>query len=526
MNFYKAAALALDHLDKHQGSVKGSLSAAGIKASGSEAKRILALIIETLKYRPVLQQLLDIVPIRSLEKATFPLKTPLGAPTSQSLLLVILHDLLFSTRNRIEASDKWPPKPAIMRHQARLKAELVRIQIKQGKTEKKDLAKTAGDHDVVRYIRFNPNAGKSMEELLSHLEKKGFERLEEPVYPIPEGKYFADPHLPDELLAFSGSTSWWVKDEWYQGGGIILQDKASCMPARVLMEGWVEGEGECLDATAAPGNKTSFVSALMNNKGKIHAFERSPARFKTLEKMLAKAHCSNVEAQRADFTDSDPQNKNFENVTRILLDPSCSGSGIVNRLDYLVEDDTEESDSKTERLEKLAGFQLQMIIHAFKFPSARRIVYSTCSIHAEEDERVVMLALQTSIAKQRGWTLAKRESVLPTWERRGRPEEMGGDEALANNVIRCLAQDKTNGFFVSCFVRPTDACSLKRPLGRDDESETDGVGEMEEGVLVKKAKTMAQTKRVRRKKMQQKAKAKQRQDREKHVSSTVSSSSM
>ena len=43
MNFYKSAALALDHLDKHQGSVKGSLSAAGIKTnSGGEAKRVLA----------------------------------------------------------------------------------------------------------------------------------------------------------------------------------------------------------------------------------------------------------------------------------------------------------------------------------------------------------------------------------------------------------------------------------------------------------------------------------------------------
>lgn len=42
MNFYKSAALALDHLEKHQGSVKGSLSAAGIQGTGGETKRILA----------------------------------------------------------------------------------------------------------------------------------------------------------------------------------------------------------------------------------------------------------------------------------------------------------------------------------------------------------------------------------------------------------------------------------------------------------------------------------------------------
>jgi putative methyltransferase len=42
MNFYKSAALALDHLEKNQGSVKGSLAAAGVKATPGEAKRILA----------------------------------------------------------------------------------------------------------------------------------------------------------------------------------------------------------------------------------------------------------------------------------------------------------------------------------------------------------------------------------------------------------------------------------------------------------------------------------------------------
>ena len=64
-----------------------------------------------------------------------------------------------------------------------------------------------------------------------------------------------------------------------------------------------------------------------------------------------------------------------------LLDPSCSGSGIVNRLDYLVDqgefrefsrweltacpDVDEEADAKSDRLEKLAAFQLSMILHAF-----------------------------------------------------------------------------------------------------------------------------------------------------------------
>ncbi|WVQ68080.1 uncharacterized protein L199_006286 [Kwoniella botswanensis] len=465
MNFYKSAALALDHLDKNQGSVKGSLAAAGIKSTPGEGKRILALIIETLKYKPILLQLLSIVPIQSLEKLTFPKKSPRRAPSSQSLILVILHDLLFSPKRKIEASDLWPPKQSILKYQTRLKAELVKIQIKSGKSRITDLAKSSSTTDAIRYIRYNPNSGKSLQGLYKELERLGFNRLQEPKYPLGEKEYFLDTHLNDVLLCFHGSTNWWNDNDWYTDGGIILQDKASCMPAKVLMWDWKDDEGECIDATAAPGNKTSYVSALMNNQGRLHAFERSPNRYKTLTRMLEKAHCKNVIAQRADFLESDPEDKQYKKVTRILLDPSCSGSGIVNRLDYLLEDDVEESDSKTERLEKLASFQLQMILHAFKFQSAKRIVYSTCSIHPEEDERVVTSALQSKIAKEKGWKLAPRSQVIPTWERRGREDEMAGDKELAQGVIRCLPEDRTNGFFVSCFVRDDpQGLSISAPI--------------------------------------------------------------
>ncbi|WWC71579.1 uncharacterized protein I206_105537 [Kwoniella pini CBS 10737] len=471
MNFYKSAALALDHLEKNQGSVKGSLAAAGIKCTPGEGKRILALVIETLKYKPTLLELLTTVPLLSLEKLTFPKRVPRGSPSSRSLLLVLLHDLLFSSKNKIEASDLWPPKPSLLKHQARLKGELVKLQIKKGKNRKEDLAISSSSNDLYRYIRYNSNYFKSLNDLFNELKNLGFIKLLEFKYPLKEKEYFLDNHLNDFILVFNGNTNWWKGNEWYENGGIILQDKASCMPAKVLMYNWKDDEGECIDATAAPGNKTSYVSALMSNKGKLHAFERSSHRYNTLTRMLEKAHCKNVIAQRADFLESNPNSGEYKKVTRILLDPSCSGSGIVNRLDYLLEDEVEESDLKTERLEKLASFQLQMILHAFKFPSAKRIVYSTCSIHAEEDERVVYSALQSKIAKDKGWKLAPREQVIPTWERRGRPEELGGDEEMAQGIIRCLPEDRTNGFFVSCFVRD-DAVGISIKTSIASKSET------------------------------------------------------
>lgn len=203
--------------------------------------------------------LLTTVPIQTLERLTFPRKPAYRSPSSPSLLLVLLHDLLLSPRKRIEASDKWPPKEAVLRHQARLRAELVRVQIKAGKARVEDLAK-GGVEVGCRYVRYNPNValvgtsrkgkgGWTLEDLHAHLQKRGFGKIEGEVYPVPLKGYFEDPHLGEEVLVFSGRTNWWVNDEWYEAGAVILQDKASCMPAKVVMQGWIDGEGKCIDAT-------------------------------------------------------------------------------------------------------------------------------------------------------------------------------------------------------------------------------------------------------------------------------------
>ncbi|GHJ87754.1 hypothetical protein NliqN6_4156 [Naganishia liquefaciens] len=487
MNFYKQAATAIDHLDTKQGSVKGSIAAAGVGdgANGKEGKRILALVIESLKYRTIIQGLSDSLKLLQVEKKTFPQKVPSGAPSSKNLLLVLLHDLLFSKDAKIQASDKWPPKQAIMRHATRLKAELVKLQIKKGLTTIGAFEMEGGNIAAMipRYVRCNNNVAEP-ETLIEHLTSgpKPFKMLDTPSYPPAADTFFRDPHL-EELLVFPPSTKFDQNPD-YLNGGLILQDKASCFPAKVLMHDWAgAAEGEVIDGTAAPGNKTSFISALMGNRGKVHAFERSHQRYKTLQKMLDRAGCKNVEARRGDFLESKPED--FANVTRILLDPSCSGSGIVNRLDYLLEDaEPEADDVKVERLDKLASFQLQMIRHAMKFPAVQRIVYSTCSVHKEEDEDVVMNALGSSEAADYGWALAPRAQTLPTWERRGLPEHMNQDQTLADGVIRCVpGEDHTNGFFVSCFVKKQVAPTgqgQKRKLAQAADFPEESAGEDED----------------------------------------------
>lgn len=118
----------------------------------------------------------------------------------------------------------------------------------------------------------------------------------------------------------------------------------------------------------------------------------------------------------------------------VLVDPSCSGSGIPSRLDHLVP--TVPDAENLSRVKALSNFQLAILSHALRFSGARRVVYSTCSIWEQEDEGVVMRILGKKELRQMGWRLETRDQVLPTWDRRGRVEACGGDQSESSFCSR------------------------------------------------------------------------------------------
>lgn len=58
----------------------------------------------------------------------------------------------------------------------------------------------------------------------------------------------------------------------------------------------------------------------------------------------------------------------------------------------------------------------------------QKIVYSTCSIHAVENEHVVFAALKSKEAIEGGFTLAPKTQVMPTWPRRGLEAAASNDD--------------------------------------------------------------------------------------------------
>ena len=152
IEFYKLAGKNLENVLNKQSSVKS------INNDHSQSsKRIMALVLETLKYQDSLRALINITNIMEIEKKAikfvkFPGKNPIH------LVMVLLHDLLFSKRQSIELG-KGVIKDAILRHKTRLRAELVKLRLKAGVISNEGLARKADENSdlIPRYVRVNTN---------------------------------------------------------------------------------------------------------------------------------------------------------------------------------------------------------------------------------------------------------------------------------------------------------------------------------------------------------------------------------
>lgn len=129
--------------------------------------------------------------------------------------------------------------------------------------------------------------------------------------------------------------------------------------------------GDIIDACAAPGNKTSHMAALLHNhslnkngKCKIYAYDRDKLRCKLLQSRITQAGADKiVSVECNNFLNIDVQDHKFSRLSSILLDPSCSGSGVIRALDRVLEAKKRKSDEDNDdsRLQNLRQFQISAI---------------------------------------------------------------------------------------------------------------------------------------------------------------------
>ncbi|KAF3343774.1 Guanylate kinase [Verticillium dahliae VDG2] len=472
MSLYHETAEILSAPSTSGGSLRSRIFAK--KGLKSPPAQVYALATETCKWSEVLKEVIEKTDLLRHERKLTPI-----------LALLLVHDFLLA-KSGIALPQTHGLRSAIDRHKARLTSEMTRARLRRKAPTLEALradinlaADPEGRHP--RWVRINA-VRTDLETQLS-TTFKDFTRVmsiaDVAASTMASRSLYLDEHVPN-LVAVSPGLDL-TKTQAYRDGEIILQDKASCFPA-YLLDPRAE-DGDVIDSCAAPGNKTTHLAAIIKAhapaqgaaKQTIFAFERNDKRALTLEKMVkpAASHKMTRIGMGQDFTGVDPKAALYANGSaRPSPAAAAAAEGKKRKRQetdetqakaVLVDDDGNTTELASEqdlqkRLDALSGFQLTLLLHAMKFPAARRITYSTCSVHAEENEHVVVKALQSAVAKQAGWRILPREaqvSGMREWPVRGDVEAAGGDEKVAQACIRAHEGDGRGvmGFFVAAFER-------------------------------------------------------------------------
>jgi 16S rRNA (cytosine967-C5)-methyltransferase len=186
----------------------------------------------------------------------------------------------------------------------------------------------------------------------------------------------------------------------YSPDGIILTDSAGAIQnTNFFSEGFLRIQDEAaqlisylinpdsaeaiLDACAGAGGKTTHLAAILKNKGRIVAVDRSPERLAELKKDAARLGITIIETQLDDLSAGLPETFT-ENFDQVLVDAPCSGLGTLRRNPEIKWRTTEKDLRNFTVAQKII---LQNAAAAVK--KGGRLIYCTCSLLPEENENIV-----------------------------------------------------------------------------------------------------------------------------------------
>ena len=164
-------------------------------------------------------------------------------------------------------------------------------------------------------------------------------------------------------------------------GSLEVQDEGSQLLALLL--GARRGEMVC-DFCAGAGGKTLAIGAMMASSGRLYAFDVAEKRLARMKPRLARSGLSNVMPQLLSSENDARVKRLAGKLDRVLVDAPCSGLGTLRRNPDLKFRQTPES--VAELRQKQAAI-LRSALRLLK--PGGRLVYATCSLLPEENERVV-----------------------------------------------------------------------------------------------------------------------------------------
>jgi 16S rRNA (cytosine967-C5)-methyltransferase len=200
--------------------------------------------------------------------------------------------------------------------------------------------------------------------------------------------------------------------------GLILKERANVFRTESFKEGWFEMQdisSQCvtellnpqpgekiIDACAGAGGKSLHIASLMQNKGKLWSLDVEQRK---LDELMKRARRGGVSCLESRVIDSTKTIKRLDGVAdALLLDVPCSGLGVIRR-----NPDTKWKLTRAE-IDRLIQLQAE-ILHNYPrmVKPGGRMVYATCSLLPEENERQV----EKFLPAQPQWKLVEQKTLRP-----------------------------------------------------------------------------------------------------------------
>ena len=217
--------------------------------------------------------------------------------------------------------------------------------------------------------------------------------------------------------------------EEFKNGEFTIQDEAAGLIPLILNP----QENEIvLDACSSPGGKTTYMAEMMGNKGKIEAWDIHEHRTKLVEKTAERLGITIVETNVKDATIYDEKYKN--KFDKILLDVPCLGIGVLKRKPDI------KWQRKKEDIQEISKIQKDILQNCSKYlKKGGELVYSTCSILKEENEKII----EDFLAKNNNFEIVKIDKLEQNFFKRFLKHSC---------YIQVYQNEKTDGFFI-CKIR-------------------------------------------------------------------------
>ena len=214
-------------------------------------------------------------------------------------------------------------------------------------------------------------------------------------------------------------------------GRALVQDEGAALVVHVLDP----APGETVfDVCAAPGGKAVYAAARMNNTGRIVASDAHSGRLRLVTRGAAAAGATIVETVHADVEARAAQAvAGGDLADAVLLDAPCSGTGVLAR----------RADLRWQRgprdLADLVGLQTRLLDAAAPLVCpGGRLVYSTCSLEADENEARVeaFLAAHPDFRRESVAGHVPDAFVTDAGDYAALPHVHGTDGAYAARLVR------------------------------------------------------------------------------------------